>query len=259
MSVTILTADAIGYRVGDAELLAGVQMSAERGELVAIIGPNGAGKSTMLRLLGGDLAPSAGTVSIGDTRLGDIPAADLSLYRAVMGQDTPGDIPFPVRAVVAFGRYPHRRDPENTRERDAEAIEEAMERTDTVHLSERIYATLSGGERTRVDLARVFAQDAPIMLLDEPTTALDPAHEERMMAEIRRSALDGRAVIAVLHDLNAAAGYADRVLVVAEARLQAFGTPAEVLSDDLLTDVYGYPMRVIDHPFREGLLVVKSS
>ncbi len=119
-----------------------------------------------------------------------------------------------------------------------------------------MFATLSGGEQTRVSLARVLAQDAPAVLLDEPTTALDVRHQERVMVVAAQLATSGRAVLTVLHDLNTAARYADRILVLDRGRIRAEGSPAEVLTADLLSDVYGQPMRVMDHPFRPGPLVL---
>ncbi len=131
-----------------------------------------------------------------------------------------------------------------------------MRRTDTAKFAGRTYATLSGGERTRVSLARVLAQQTPIVLLDEPTTALDVAHQERIMREAVRVAREDRAVIVVLHDLNAAAAYADEIVLMASSRIVAKGPPSTVLRSELLTDVYGQPMVVVDHPFRDIPLVL---
>jgi iron complex transport system ATP-binding protein len=253
----VLQAQGLGFSVGLAHLVAEVDVEFSAGELVAIIGPNGAGKSTLLALLAGDLPASAGTVAVKHLPIGDIPPPDLSLLRALLGQGIPADIPFTAAAVVAFGRYPHRRDPANSSTRDRKIIAEAMQRTDTAHLADRTFATLSGGERTRVSLARVFAQDTPIVLLDEPTTALDPAHEEHVMSEARRLARqDGKTVITVLHDLNAAAAYADRIVLMADATVRSAGRPEEVLQEGLLTEVYGHPMKVVDHPYRGCPLVL---
>jgi len=150
-----------------------------------------------------------------------------------------------------MGRFPHRRDPANSSQRDAAAVQEAMERTDTLALVGRSYTTLSGGERTRVSLARVLAQETPIVLLDEPTTALDVAHQERIMAEAFALSRRDRSVVVVLHDLNSAAVHADRIVLMHEGTVVAEGEPREVLTASLLSDVYRQPLVVVDHPFRD--------
>jgi len=157
---------------------------------------------------------------------------------------------------VAMGRHPHRHDPDNSAAADEAAIARAMERTATVAYANRVYSTLSGGEQARVALARILAQDAPAILLDEPTSALDVAHEESVMRELAARAGSGIAVLAVLHDLNAAAMYASRIVAMASGKVVAVGTPAEVLTDDLLAAIYGHPMRVVPHPFRDCPLVL---
>jgi iron complex transport system ATP-binding protein len=251
-----IEASDIGYRVGKATLLESVDVTLAGGELVAVVGPNGAGKSTLLRLLAGDLRPTSGKVMLADEPLEHYDYDELALQRGVFVQQSVRDIPFTVAAVVAMGRYPHQRRTDSSSEDDRNAVVAALEKTETSHLAERVFATLSSGEQTRVSLARVFAQDTPVLLLDEPTTALDVAHGERVMSELRRLADRDRAVLAVLHDLNAAAGYATRVVVVANGTILANGTPAEVFEERLLSDVYGQPMRVVDHPFRDCPLIL---
>jgi iron complex transport system ATP-binding protein len=246
----------VGYSVKDAELVAGASIEVNRGELVAVIGPNGAGKSTLLRLLGADLSPTSGVVTCGTEHMKELGPLELSSLRAFLPQTGRPDIPFSVWAVVAMGRYPHRRRPDNSAEKDRQAVTDALAATDTSHLASRVFATLSGGERTRVSLARVLAQDTPLLLLDEPTTALDLGHQEQMMRVIRGLADGGRGVATVLHDLNAASRYADRVALMAAGRILAEGPPADVYDASLLSDVYQEPLRVIPHPFQRGLLVL---
>lgn len=253
---TWIKAKGLGYRVGRVTLLESLDMTLAAGELVAVVGPNGAGKSTLLRLLAGDLRPSRGRVLLSEEPLERYDYDDLALRRAVFVQQTVQDIPFAVEAVVAMGRYPHQRSADSSAADDRSAVASALERTETSHLASRVFATLSSGEQTRVSLARVFAQDTPVLLLDEPTTALDVAHQERVMSELRDLANRDRAVLAVLHDLNAAASYATRVVVVANGMIRAVGSPAEVFDERLLSDVYGQPMRVVDHPFRDCPLIL---
>ncbi len=254
--MTAAGAEAVQYRVGDAVLVAGVDFAVGPGELVCIIGPNGAGKTTLVRLLAGDLHPTAGAVTIDGRPVAGYPPEALARRRSVLSQHLLADVPFTCRAVVTMGRFPHRRDPENSAARDHAAVAEALARTGVTALAERAFATLSGGEQTRVALARVLAQDAPLLLLDEPTTALDVHHEELVMRVVKDLAASGRAVVAVLHDLNTAAAYADRLVLMAGGRVRAAGPPATVLDEGLLSEVYGQAVRVVDHPFRDCPLVL---
>jgi iron complex transport system ATP-binding protein len=258
MPETAVLADSLTYRIGDAVLVSEVDFEATPGSLIAVIGPNGAGKSTLLNLLAGNLQPSDGQVLLNGIDVSTALPGDLALARSMLTQRSPIDIPFTAAQVVAMGRFPYRRDDTNTSERDAEVVAEAMDRTDTAQFAARIYATLSGGERTRVSLARVLAQDTPIVLLDEPTTALDVAHEERIMGETVRLSRRQRAVIVVLHDLNAAAVHADQIVVMNRGAIVARGRPRQVLEESLLSDVYQQPMVVVDHPFRDCPLVLTA-
>ncbi len=253
-----VAATSLTYRVGDATLVSNVDFTAARGELVAVIGPNGAGKSTLLNLLSGDMQPSEGRVVLDSVDIADALPGDLALVRSMLTQRTPVDIPYTAAQVVNMGRFPHRRDEANSAERDSAAVAEAMDRTDTSRFAGRVYATLSGGERTRVSLARVFAQKTPIMFLDEPTTALDVAHQERIMGETVRLSREQRAVVVVLHDLNAAAVHADRIVLMNQSEIVAGGRPREVLQEALLSEVYAQRMVVVDHPFRDCPLVLAA-
>ena len=172
-----------------------------------------------------------------------------------MPQETVLQFAFTVREVVAMGRHPHRR---NGSERDGEAVESAMRWTETLDLRRRTYPTLSGGERGRTTLARVLAQESPILLLDEPTAALDIRHQERAMTVARSYADSGGAVIAVLHDLNLAAAYADRIALLDEGRLAALGPPWAVLREDLLGSVFDHPVVVTRSPCGDSPLVVPT-
>lgn len=253
-----LIARGLTYRVGDATLVSDVDFAAFPGEVLAVIGPNGAGKSTLLHLLSGNLKASAGVITIDGIDTSTTAPSDLALIRGVLTQRARSDIPFSVIQVVAMGRFPHRRDPANSSAIDTTIVAEAMERTDTTRFARRIYSTLSGGEQTRVSLARVLAQDTPIVFLDEPTTALDVANQERIMKETLSIASQGRTVIAVLHDLNAAAVYADRIVLMDGGRIVATGPPAEVLTSELLSEVYHQALVVVDHPFRACPLVLPA-
>jgi iron complex transport system ATP-binding protein len=247
-----------GYRIGQAILVDQVTLEVDELEFVSVVGPNGAGKSTLLRLIAGDLKPTSGSVSLAGQAPGDMNPERLALLRAVLRGDAGDRIPFTVRTVVSLGRHPYRRDPANSSARDAEMVGDALAATGITHLADRVVSTLSTGERTRVAIARVLAQDTPVVLLDEPTTALDLGHQEATMALLHSVARRGTTVIAVLHDVNAAAAYTDRVVVMDAGKVLAAGGPAAVLTDELLSAVYREPLRVVPHPFRETPMVVPA-
>jgi len=246
------------YRIGQTAIVEDVDLDVGEVEFVSVVGPNGAGKTTLLRLIAGDLRPSTGSVSLAGKPPADLRPEALALLRAVLRPDPGGAIPFTVRTVVTLGRHPYRRDPANSAARDAEVVDEALAATEITHLADRVVSTLSTGERTRVTVARVLAQDTPIVLLDEPTTALDIGHQEATMALLHGVARQGRTVIAVLHDVNAAAAYTDRIVLMDRGRVRASGPPAEVLDDDLLSEVYREPIRVVPHPFRSAPMVLAA-
>jgi iron complex transport system ATP-binding protein len=247
-----IRADDVSYRAGSALLVDAVSATIASGEVVGIVGPNGAGKSTLLGLLAGDLRPTGGTILLAGRALGDLDHAALAITRSVLPQHRPADVPFTVRDVVAMGRHPLRRSEHNSAAADDAAVADAMRRTDAAGLAGRTFSTLSGGEQSRVSMARVLAQSAPIMLLDEPTAALDVAHEMEIWEILREEAIRGRAVVLTTHHLNLAARYADRLVLLEDGRARATGAPGEVLTADTVSRVYGWPVRVepLDEPGR---------
>ncbi|GAB3586698.1 heme ABC transporter ATP-binding protein [Leifsonia lichenia] len=243
-------------------LLSEVDLAVRPGELVALIGPNGAGKSTALSVLAGDVTPDSGTVTIDDRPVARIRVQELGRLRSVLLQQKGVSFSYPVRDVVAMGRMPWARvrppeDEDDDGDSDDDAIvADALARTDTTHLADRDVTTLSGGELARVSLARVLAQRCRIVLLDEPTDALDIGHQEQVLALASGLAADGAAVLAVLHDLNLAAAYADRIVLLADGAVVADGSPRDVLTGERLSAVYGHPVETIDHPVTGALLVL---
>nr|WP_312884567.1 heme ABC transporter ATP-binding protein [Nocardia barduliensis] len=235
-------------------VLDGVDFEAVAGQVVALVGPNGAGKSTLLAALAGELALSAGAVELDGRPLSHWTTLDMARRRAVLPQTHTVGFPFTAREVVAMGRAPWVRT--ERRELDEKQIAAAMAATDVEHLAARSFPTLSGGERARVALARVLAQDTATLLLDEPTAALDLGHQEAVLRLAAARADDGAAVVVVLHDLGIAAAYADRVAVLDSGRLAADGPPREVLTTELLTRVYQHPVEVLDHPVTGAQLVL---
>nr|WP_324199004.1 heme ABC transporter ATP-binding protein [Nocardia amamiensis] len=235
-------------------VLEGIDFEAVAGQVVALVGPNGAGKSTLLAALAGELPPSEGIVELDGQSLTHWSTLDMARRRAVLPQTHTVGFPFTAREVVAMGRAPWVRT--ERRELDDEQIAAAMGATDVEHLASRSFPTLSGGERARVALARVLAQDTATLLLDEPTAALDLGHQEAVLRVATDRAAGGAAVVVVLHDLGIAAAYADRVAVLESGRIAADGPPREVLTTELLTRVYQHPVEVLDHPVTGAQLVL---
>jgi iron complex transport system ATP-binding protein len=222
--------------------LDGVTLDVVPGEVMVLVGPNGAGKSTLLGVLSGERRPTSGSVTYSDREVGSIRPAELARLRSVLTQENTVSFPFRVVEVVAMGRAPWARTIEGRD--DITAVTEAMDAADIRHLADRRYTSLSGGEKARVSLARVLAQGAPAIFLDEPTAALDLRHQEEVMRLARGLADAGRAVVVVLHDLSLASAYADRLALVAAGRLEALGSPAEVLTEERVERVYGLPVEL---------------
>ncbi|MCW2840846.1 MAG: Hemin import ATP-binding protein HmuV [Aeromicrobium sp.] len=246
-----LRLDHVSAALGGHPILHDVSLDIVPGELVALVGPNGAGKTTLLSVMSGDVSPTSGEATLDRVRLDDWKVAALARRRAVLPQEQRLAFGFRVVDVVRMGRAPWARLPQE--DLDDVIVAESMHRTDVLTMAERSFPTLSGGEKARTSFARVLAQQTPVVLLDEPTAALDIRHQEQVLAEARRLAADGHAVVAVLHDLTVAAAHADRICVLAGGRLAADGTPRDVMRPALLGDVYGHPVDVIDH---HGRLVV---
>ncbi|MFD7320964.1 heme ABC transporter ATP-binding protein [Streptomyces sp. NPDC059875] len=248
-------AEARGLRVGlgGREVLRGVDTAVRAGEVLALVGPNGAGKSTLLAALAADLAPYGGEVRICGRPAAGWSAPELALRRAVLPQAAALAFPFPVAEVVRMGRAPWAGT--GREEEDEAAVAEAMAATEVAAFAARPFSALSGGERARVALARVLAQRTPLLLLDEPTAALDLRHQELVLRVCRERAAAGVAVVVVLHDLGLAAAHADRVGVLHDGRIAAEGPPAEVFEEELLSRVYRQPVEVLAHP-RTGVPLV---
>ncbi|MFE6227697.1 heme ABC transporter ATP-binding protein [Streptomyces sp. NPDC057854] len=243
-----LAAEADGVTVarGRWAVLDGARIGVRAGEVLALVGPNGAGKSTLLSVLAGDLAPAAGTVRIGGRTAAEWTAPELALRRAVLPQTAELSFPFPVAEVVRMGRAPWAGTAREAE--DGAAVAEAMAATEVTEFAARPFSALSGGERARVALARVLAQRTGLLLLDEPTAALDLRHQQLVLRVCRERAAAGDAVVVVLHDLGLAAAHADRVGIVHGGGVAAEGPPAEVFGEELLSRVYRQPVEVFPHP-----------
>jgi iron complex transport system ATP-binding protein len=243
----------LGVRLGSsADTLAGVTFRVARGEAVALVGPNGAGKTTLLRALAG-LVPHTGIALLDGWPVRAFDARERARRVALVRQQTALGVDFTVREVVALGRAPHVGWAARLGVRDEAAIEAALVAADLADLAGRSVRRLSGGEQQRVALAQALAQDAPILLLDEPTAHLDVRHQIDLLARTRALADAGRTVVAALHDLDRAAGFAGRLLVLHRGRLVADGPPAAVLTPDLLAAVFGVRARPESTP--QGLRI----
>jgi iron complex transport system ATP-binding protein len=245
----------VSYTVEGRSLVEAVSLEIPTGTTTAVIGPNGAGKSTLLHLIAGDIEPSNGAIWYNADPLAAISLEQRARLRAVLDATREPNIAFTVEQVVAMGRFPHRFDARTRGDTDAEAVEEAINDLDLGALRTRPVRSLSGGEQQRVAIARVLAQRSQLVLLDEPTTALDVGHQATVMAHIEQLRMHGRTVIAVLHDLNMAA-YFENVLLLRSGSIVASGPPAKVLTSADLTRAYDHAIDVGKHPLHDGLVIL---
>jgi iron complex transport system ATP-binding protein len=233
-----LTAQGLHVTLAGRMVLTDISLALSPGHLVALVGPNGAGKTTLLRALAG-LVPCRGAIHVGGDALSSLSLRERARRFAYLPQGHIVHWPLAARDIVALGRYPHgATDPARLTPKDTEAVLRAMQATDVMEFSARRVTELSGGERSRVALARVFAVEAPVILADEPTSSLDPRHQIDVMKSLRTAADKGTLVIVVTHDLGLAARFADTVLVLSEGRLVSHGAPTDALSEQVMADVF---------------------
>jgi len=236
--MTLLALDAVTVHRGPCPVVDHVSLGVAGGELVGLIGPNGAGKSTLMRAALG-LVPATGRVLIGDTPLARLGHGERARRIAFLPQEREIAWAVSVEALVALGRRPHRRPGAPLSAADRAAIGAAMARMDVAQFAARPATALSGGERARVLIARALAQDADLLIADEPTAGLDPAHQLALMGSFRDLAAEGRGVLVSLHDLGLAARACTRLVLMDQGRLVAEGAPETVLTPARLRAVYG--------------------
>lgn len=233
-----LSANNVAVHIGTKQIVHDANLSLNVGEFVALVGPNGAGKTTLMRALAG-LIPAQGTVTLADRPLGSFSPRERAQHVAYLPQGHIFHWPMSVESIVMLGRAPHADAFSSQSPDDRAAAARAMATTETRMFAGRAVTTLSGGEKARVALARALATQAPVLLADEPTAALDPRHQLVIMELLRNAARSGNAILAIMHDLTLAARFADRVLVMERGRIVADGLPTEALAPERLASVFG--------------------
>lgn len=263
----MLEAINISLSIGSKKLLNGISFQAKAGELLVIAGPNGAGKSTLLRALTEKTTLNSGSVLMNGVDVYTQEAKSLAKTRSVLSQSYASGLPFLVEEIVLMGRYPYFKEYAN--KEDYDIVQAVLTTLDISHLQGRVFATLSGGEQQRVQLARVLAQiwsvdtnqqsNTKYLLLDEPISSLDLYHQQIVLQTAREMAKDGYCVIAVLHDLNLISQFSDQVLLLHKGAISACGTSTEVFTQERIKEVYGLDVHLIQDPVSGQLLIIPNS
>lgn len=249
------------YTIGHTHIINGISINFEPGKFHVIVGPNGSGKSTFLKIFSGEIKPQQGMVQYDNTPLLQLDKIALAQRRAVMSQQPELHFPLAVSEVVMMGRYPHFN--YNPTKKDESICEAAMAKLEVTHFANRNYLTLSGGEKQRVQFARVLAQvwETPsagsrYLFLDEPISSLDIHYQHQFLQIAKQLTSENIVLIAVLHDLNLSIQYADNMVFMKEGRIQANGKPADIITAELIHSVFNIPVSVIDNPVSPKPLVV---
>ena len=219
-------------------LVRNISLAVPAGQFLCIVGPNGAGKSTLLRMISNELVPTEGFIRLRQRNLRDYDPTELAKVRAYLAQKREMAFPFRALQIVLLGRHPYLQGRKES-SHDVLFAQQQLQRLQSSHLAERVYLTLSGGESTRVDMARVLSQEPELLLLDEPTNHLDPYYQLELLELCRSLVNEQKTIIAVMHDLNLVAQYADRVVLLSEGRLVLQGQPNEVFQREPLREIYG--------------------
>lgn len=254
----MIKAHQISYKHKEFHILDGVDVHLEYGEFLAIVGPNGAGKSSLLSVLANEVK-SKHQILFKDKNISNWQVQELSKHKAKFSQHNSNDIPLDVKDVVMMGRYPYF-DAQPGQE-DHEAMNNMMYETDVFHLKDREYNTLSGGEKQRVHLSRVMAQlqndiAHKLVFLDEPLNNLDIKHQYKTLEIIKSFTKKANSAIVVLHDLNLAAQFADKILLMKSGKVSAYGTPTEVFTAENISKAYNFPCTICDHPITNNPMII---
>jgi heme transport system ATP-binding protein len=250
----------LSYHIKDKVILRDINFSLNSGEHLVILGANGAGKSTLLKLITADIHGYLGAIKLNGKPLADYKAHALARIRAVMPQEVQLEFSFTAKEVVAMGHAPH-----PPAEQHNSITESCLEKMDITHLADRTYPNMSGGEKQRVQLARILCQidkrassiDKRYLFLDECTSALDPAHQHQVFEQVTRLKVEQNlGVLSIMHDLNLAAHYADRILLLKDGCIIALGAPEEALTSKNLKAAYAIETQVLQHPTTQKPLIV---
>lgn len=243
----MISIQGVTKRYSDDVCIGPVDLEIPRGGVTALIGPNGAGKSTLLTMVGRLQEPDTGTICVGGLDVARTQSRDLAKTVSILRQENHFVTRLTVRQLVGFGRFPYSRG--RLTAYDEQHISEAIDFVDMAALEHRYLDELSGGQRQRAYVAMVLAQDTEYVLLDEPLNNLDMRHSVQMMRHLRRAADElGRTVVIVVHDINFAAHYADRICAMQNGRVIAFGSTDAVMTTEVLTDIFDTPVQMIDGP-----------
>lgn len=254
----LLEACGIEADLGGSPVLRGVDLRVEPGEVVGLVGPNGAGKSTLLRVATGLVDPTRGHVRVAGRSLADLSRRELARQVAVVQQLPEAPHAMQVRELVTLGRHPHLPLLGRESARDLAIVEEAIRLAGCLGLADRALGTLSGGERRRAFIARALAQEASLLLLDEPTANLDAGAQSEILELVTKLTRSGTGVLLVVHDLTLAAAFCHRVVLLDRGRVVAEGPPHDVVTDDIVRRVYGPAVSVITHPRSGAPMIVPA-
>ncbi len=242
--------------LGGTEILRGVDISLREGEFVGVIGPNGSGKSTLLKCIYRVIHPSHGAVYLDGRELQHYTVKESSRKMAVVAQHNYYNFDFSVRDVVIMGRAPHKKALERDNQQDFKIVEESLKEVGMEEFADRTFSTLSGGEQQRVILARALAQQTPCLILDEPTNHLDIKYQLQLLDIVKRL---NRTVISAIHDLNIAAMYCDKLFVVKNGEVTAFGTPSEILTSSFIKEIYEVDAEIVKDSTGIGHIVYQPA
>lgn len=255
MTTPLLKAIDLCYRANDRQLIRNISFQAEAGELIGIIGPNGAGKSTLLKNLIGFLKHSSGDVLLNGDSLHSLSGRQRARIAAYMAQHSDTPFPFTVKDIIALGAENRLQEKALSPARITEQIEAICHQLSIKSLLPRKLTELSGGEKQLVHFARILMQETPLMLLDEPTSNLDIGHETQLMQALKQQSSEGKTVLVAMHNLNTAANCCDRLLLISQGQLAAEGTPAEVLKEERIEELYQQKVSIREHPVTGALTV----
>ena len=255
----MLKANQIQYKHKEFFILDEVNVSLEYGEFLAIVGPNGAGKSSLLSILANEIKQEKQKILFKDKNIRDWEIRELSMHKAKFSQHNSNEIPLQVKDVVMMGRYPYF--DSQPRKEDFEAMNKHLYETDVYHLKDREYSTLSGGEKQRVHLSRVMVQveneiEKKLIFLDEPLNNLDVKHQYKALEIIKKFTRNNNSAIVVLHDLNLAAQFADKILLMKSGKVSAYGTPEEVFTAENISKAYNFPCTIFENPVNANPMII---